>query len=194
MLPGDVSNGYLRAQEPYLSLLSTPQFASIFVYRDPRDMIVSHVFYATDIHTGHGMHQYYQNLGSTPERISAAISGVEEPGFELPNVNERYASYIDWLKQPNILSLRFEDLRLQTEQTLNKLLDFLALRGFTPNLPRDKCIQSLRESISPHRSGTFRKGQPGNWREHFSGDNKELFKELAGDLLISLGYEQGHDW
>ena len=40
------------------------------------------------------------------------------------------------------------------------------------------------------KSGTFRKGQPGNWQEHFTQANKAHFKATAGDLLIRLGYEQ----
>ena len=52
----------------------------------------------------------------------------------------------------------------------------------------------LEQAIAPKKSGTFRKGQPGNWREHFSEANKAFFKENAGDLLIRLGYEKDHDW
>lgn len=194
MLPGDVGYGYLRAEERYIKILTDKPFATVYVYRDPRDVVVSHVLYATEIHSGHGMHTYYNNLSSDHDRFNAAISGVPESGYQLPGIKAKYQPFLGWLKQKKVLSLRFEDLRLHPEQSLGHILDFLATRGFTPKLTREECVQSLLNSISPNKSGTFRKGQPGNWREHFSEENKQLFKELAGDLLISLGYEQGGDW
>ncbi|HLA99181.1 MAG TPA: hypothetical protein VJL34_12055, partial [Anaerolineales bacterium] len=87
MRPGDIAYGYIHARKPFLSTLSGPGRATIFVFRDPRDMIVSHVFYATQIHPGHGMHRYYtQNLSSMEARIEAAIRGVTEPGAELSDI------------------------------------------------------------------------------------------------------------
>ena len=83
MRPGDIGYGYLPAKEPFLSSLTGQCRATVFVYRDPRDVIVSHVFYATQMHPGHGMHRYYtQELTSMEERINAAIQGVQEPGAQ----------------------------------------------------------------------------------------------------------------
>lgn len=195
MRSGDIGYGYLHAREPFIQALTGPGRATIFIYRDPRDNIVSSVFYATDIFKEHTMHQYYtETLQSMEARINAEITGVDEPGFELDSVAMRYGKYLGWLEQPQVLCLRFEDLILNRDQTLACLLDFLARHGFSPRLPRRQAVEVLKLSITPHKSGTFRKGQPGNWREHFSPANKELFKEAAGDLLIRLGYEQDYNW
>ncbi len=35
MQPGDIAYGYLKAQEPFISALTAPGRASVFVYRDP---------------------------------------------------------------------------------------------------------------------------------------------------------------
>jgi len=48
----------------------------------------------------------------------------------------------------------------------------------------------LSQAIKPKKSGTFRKGKPGNWANHFTDDNKRRFKAVAGDLLTRLGYEK----
>ncbi len=195
MRPGDIAYGYVNAREPFLSTLKSNGRATIFVYRDPRDMIVSHVFYATQMHKGHGMHRYYtEELHSMEERIEAAIRGVEEPGSELSPVRAKYEGYLGWLEQPEVLCLRFEDLILERRPALNKILDYLERRGFSPTFPRDQAVAALESAILPKKSGTFRKGKPGNWREHFSEQNKALFKEMAGDLLIRLGYETSQDW
>jgi sulfotransferase 6B1 len=195
MQPGDIAYGYLKAQEPFISALTAPGRASVFVYRDPRDMIVSHVFYATQMHKGHAMHRYYtETLHTMEERINAAIQGVDEDGTELSDIRTKYLSYMGWLEQPQVLCMRFEDLILDRQAALRGLLDYLEQRGFTSQLDRSQAIAVLAEAIEPKKSGTYRKGQPGNWREHFTPTNKALFKEQAGDLLLNLGYEQDDSW
>jgi hypothetical protein len=193
--PGDIRYGYLHVREPFVGALTRPGMASIFVYRDPRDVIVSHVFYATEMYADHGMHRYYTEVLDTMEqRIAAAITGVDEPGFELSGIRTKFDSYLGWLEQPGVLCMRFEALILERDAALTRLLDFLAERGFEPQMPRSRAVAALGEAVAPHRSGTFRKGQPGNWREHFTEVNKALFKEATGDLLVRLGYEEGEDW
>ena len=39
-----------------------------------------------------------------------------------------------------------------------------------------------------------RKGVSGDWRNHFAEDDKRMFKDLAGDILIQLGYEKDNSW
>jgi hypothetical protein len=195
MRSGDIAYGYVQARQPFIQTLTQPGRATVFVYRDPRDMIVSHVFYATDMHLGHGMHAYYnQTLQSTEERINAAICGVDEPGAELSDIRSKYEAYLGWLKVPEVLCLRFEDLIQEREQALGCILDYLATRGFTPSTERSTAITTLQQAIQPQKSGTFRKGQPGNWREHFTPINIACFKEQTGDLLVRLGYEQEEGW
>lgn len=195
MRPGDIAYGYIQAQEPFLSELNKPGRATVFVYRDPRDMIVSHVFYATQIHAGHGMHRYYTEvLGSMEERIDAAIQGVDEAGSELSGVRTKYDGYLGWLTQPGVLSMRFEDLILDRDRALDRLLEYIEMCGLTPQVSRLQAIELLKQAIIPKKSGTYRKGQPGNWREHFTPRNTALFKEQTGDLLISLGYERDNSW
>jgi len=203
---GDIAYGYIQAREPFLSALTgaeNAQRATIFVYRDPRDFIVSQVFYATEIHKGHGMHRYYTEvLHNMKERINAAIQGVGEEdasgedweGSPLSDVLTKYEKYIGWLQQPDMLCLRFEELILEREAALGRLLDYLSRRGFTPQVSRQEAVETLKRAIMPRKSGTFRKGSPGNWREHFTDANKALFKQVTGDLLVRLGYERDEDW
>lgn len=192
---GDIVYCYLHAREPYLSALTRAGVASFFVYRDPRDLIISHIFYAMQIHKGHGMHAYYtQELTTMEQRINAAIQGVQSPGAQLSPILTKYRNYLGWLDQGSVLSLRFEDLILQRHPTLERILDHLAARGFQPQPPRDQALQALAGAIAPHASGTFRRGQPGEWREHFTDKNKEVFKSATGDLLQRLGCEKDSKW
>lgn len=195
MRPGDIAYGYLHARQPFVSLLTQPGWATFFVYRDPRDMLVSHVLYATQMHPGHGMHKYYtQNLASMEARLNAAIEGVDQEDAELSSIRAKYEAYMGWLKYPEVLSLRFEDLILNRRQALERILDYLEARGSVLQLSHDEAVSLLEKSIQPKRSGTFRRAQPGNWKEYFTETNKAFFKERAGDILIHLGYEKDMDW
>ena len=184
----------LHAKDPYTGRLGRDGVAGFFVYRDPRDVLVSHVFYATELYPGHGMHEYYQRLPDVEARLNAAIDGVREPGFELSAIGEKYANYIGWLDVPQVRSLRFEDLILAREATLGLMLDHLTARGFELQMDREEAVQRLAGAIAPRRSGTFRRGEPGEWREHFTAENKARFKAATGDLLQRLRYEENANW
>ena len=68
--------------------------------------------------------------------------------------------YLDWLEQPSVHSMRFENLILEREEALGKLLDYLETRGFTPDCQRTEAVSILEKAIKPKESGTFRKGKP----------------------------------
>jgi len=43
-------------------------------------------------------------------------------------------------------------------------------------------------------SATFRRGQIGSWRDELKPEHILKFKEVAGQLLIDLGYETNLGW
>jgi hypothetical protein len=193
--PGVIGWGYLTAEADFQSFFNQhPDLVSYFVYRDPRDQLISSILYAVDIHQGHAMHEYYANL-PLDEAIKAAIIGDDRTDqLHLPNPHERYAKYFGWLDTPNTLCLRFEDLINDQENSLNAILDHLERRHFKIPTPRPEALRVVREAIQPTKSPTFRKGKSGGWREHFTQEHIDLFKEVNGDLLIRLGYETDNDW
>jgi hypothetical protein len=195
MQAGEIRYGYLHAERPWLEALTRPGLASFFVHRDPRDWVISQIFYALDMHPGHMLHRHYQTLPDMEARIDAAIRGVDTPDLKAPSVAERYGHYLGWLDIPGICVLRFEDLINDRETALATLLDHLGTHvpkragaAPWPLLIRTQAIQTLANAIAPRKSGTFRKGQPGEWREHFTEANQELFEAQAKGLLERLGY------
>ena len=61
-------------------------------------------------------------------------------------------------------------------------------------MPRHLILDSIESSINPTRSPTFRSGKTGEWKQHFTKEHKKIFKDVAGDLLVKLGYELNYDW
>ena len=60
--------------------------------------------------------------------------------------------------------------------------------------PREQALGILVEAIQPGKSHTFRSGRTDGWRQYFTDAHKKLFKDVAGDLLVRLGYEKDNDW
>ena len=191
---GVISWGYLDATKENASFLTEAGRVNYFIYRDPRDMLVSQVFFATDMHEGHGMHEYYNSLPDFGERLKVAITGIDKDGLKMVSVKQRYEGVFQWLEQKNVMCIRFEDLINNRDVTLNSMLDEVEKTGYKIPTPRDKALSILVEAIQPKKSHTFRSGKTGGWKDHFKDEHKSLFKDVAGDLLVKLDYEENNNW
>ncbi|GJQ35451.1 MAG: hypothetical protein JETCAE01_14610 [Anaerolineaceae bacterium] len=191
---GVIGWGYVDATPENASFLTASGRVNFFIYRDPRDMLVSQVFFATDMHEEHGMHEYYNSLPDFNARLNVAITGIEKGGLKMVSVKQRYEGVFQWLEQKNVMSLRFEDLINNRDATLLAMLDEVEKTGYKIPTQREKALQILVDAIQPKKSHTFRSGKTGGWKEHFNKEHKKLFKDVAGDLLVKLRYEKNNDW
>ena len=191
---GVIGWGYVEASPENVAFLCQSHRVNYFIYRDPRDMLVSQVFFATDMNEEHGMHQFYKSLPDFGERLKVAITGIDQDGFYMVSVKQRYATVFEWLEQSHVMCIRFEDLINDRDTTLDAMLDEVESLGYKIPTPREKALSILVEAIQPNKSHTFRSGKAGGWREHFTEDHKNLFKDVAGDVLVKLGYEKNNDW
>jgi len=193
--PGDVGFGHLHALPEIVAALCREGVAPYFILRDPRDVAVSHVFFVTERETDHVHHEYYtQVLANFDERLQVSITGRPELDISFPDINARFAPYVGWLQRPEVLTLRFEQFIQDQGAALGQVFDHALARGFHYDGDWAQAIQTLAAAIDPQRSPTFRSGKVGGWREHFTPQHKELFKQVAGELLIALGYEKDLDW
>jgi hypothetical protein len=191
---GVIGWGYVEASPENIAFLCQPHRVNYFIYRDPRDMLVSQVFFATDMHEEHGMHRFYKSLPDFGERLKVAITGIDRDGLYMVNIRQRYASVFEWLEQQHVMCIRFEDLINNRNATLEAILDEVESTGYKIPTPRKQALSILVDAIRPRRSRTFRSGKTGGWREQFTEEHKALFKDIAGDLLVKLGYEKTNDW
>jgi sulfotransferase 6B1 len=191
---GVIGWGYVDATPENASFLTEAGRVNYFIYRDPRDMLVSQVFFATDMHKGHGMHEYYNSLPDFGERLKVAITGIDRDGLKMVSVKQRYDGVFQWLAQRNVMCIRFEDLINNRDATLMSMLAEVEKTGYKIPTPREKALSVLVNAIQPGKSHTFRSGKTGGWKNHFSDEHKTLFKEVAGNLLVQLGYEQDNNW
>jgi len=118
-------------------------------------------------------------------------------------VRQAFVSWVkDWhevaLAHPEaIIEVRYEELHADVKGTMNKVLGFLNIPVGDSLLDQMAATQlktpvDLKESLS--RGDTKRKGIVGDWRNLFTQKHKDYFKEVAGQLLIDLGYERDMNW
>jgi hypothetical protein len=191
--PRDIASAHLFARPETVERVCSPQFVPYFIFRDPRDVVVSHVFYVTDIEARHVHHDYYQSLPDFNARLNVSILGRPDSAVEFPNIADRFAPYLGWLKRREVLSLPFEDLINDRASALMDIMDHFLARA-PLSVPRELILESLESSINPNRSPTFRSGKTGEWVKYFTEEHKKIFKDVAGSLLLQLGYEKDFDW
>ena len=191
--PGDIASAHLFARPEAVERVCSSKFVPYFIFRDPRDVVVSHVFYVTEMEARHVHHDYYASLPDFDSRLTVSILGRPDGGVEFPNIAARFAPYLGWLDRPEVLTLHFEQLIHDRLGALARILDHL-LAHFPLTAPRPQILESLEASINPKRSPTFRSGKTGEWAKHFTPEHKRIFKEVAGNLLVKLGYEKDENW
>ena len=182
--PGVIKWGYLSYLPEFINFFSqNPQIAPLFIFRDPRDQLISSIYYAIDIHKQHAQHEFYASI-TMDECIKTAIKGRDVPGLQyLPSIKAQYDRIIGWIIAPDILAFRFEDLVTKPGPQIHRLLDFLEAKQLPIQMDRDTAVATILTAIQPEKSPTFRKGKTGGWQDHFSEEHIQLFKEVTGDLL-----------
>jgi hypothetical protein len=204
--PDSIIRCHLTYSEEILDILNKYDCTSLFIYRDLRDVAVSHARWVCN-EPRIFLHDIYRNeLTRDDDRLMATIRGIPlgsplGSNVSQPDIGQDFARWLGWIYDPETLAVRFEDLvgergggseeaRLET---VRQILDYLEV-----SVPAAQ-IRSRFASLvmDPEESHTFRKGgtgTSGGWREAFTEEHKQTFKQVAGELLVELGYERDMKW
>lgn len=203
---GSIVRSHLMFDPKILNILDGRPAYKIFIYRDLRDVVVSHANWVLK-EPRIFLHKIYkEHLKSFDERLSASILGVPigsplTSNLSQPSIAQDFSRWQGWIREPSTLAIRFEDLvgsrgggdeRVRIT-TIARLLEHIGVEMRYEEIEQ----KFSSESLDPRQSHTFRKGNRGaigGWRERFNERHKDEFKKIAGSLLIELGYEKGYDW
>jgi hypothetical protein len=196
IVPGEVVRGHLYFDEEHAAKLSEKRVVHFFIFRDPRDIVVSEAHYLREMNRWHRLAPYFRKLDSIEEAILLSINGLEPPvaGIDYPNVAARFARYDGWLLRDDCMSLRFEDLRSEKQASIIQQMATFYARQSNGSLDIATCAKAMEAHLDPHKSHTFRSGKKAGWQREFTAEHRRRMVEVAGDLLIQLGYEPNHDW
>lgn len=194
--PGELVFAHLECEPAYVEALRARNFVSFFIYRDPRDVVVSEAHYLATMNRWHSMHSRFRALPDAASRLSLAIEGLtgDKPKYDYRDIGSRFRPYLGWIGRPDVCAVKYEDLTGPNQDaTLRRIIDFYLAKAPGAG-PADALTELAANAINPSRSRTFRKGGSGEWKQAFSPEHKALFKRYAGSLLVELGYETGLDW
>lgn len=196
---GQVATMHYGPWEDLNRLLDQMDFKVLFILRDPRDICVSFMYWVTYKDKQNLYNPYFASLPNDDARVTATIIGMEDeakkPGAWLDDIALEVNKRLDWRSHPHCHTLTFESLvgskgggdDRKQHKTLVQIAKHLNL----------KLTNHQIQLISDHmftETTTFRRGQIGDWVNHFNPNHKKLFKNLAGQLLIDLGYEKDFNW
>jgi tetratricopeptide (TPR) repeat protein len=169
------------------------------VVRDPRDVIVSGYFSHLYSHPDAGWnwlkrHRAYLRSLSKHDGIMA----------EMEFCIRSMANMLTWnYANPNIQEVRFEDIVANDVAQFADIFGFLGLFPHKIKMPQiavaaeKYSFVNLSNGRTPGQQNNlshYRKGQPGDWRNHFDASHVDYFKRLYNPLLLKLGYETDEDW
>lgn len=172
--------GYLFEHLPGLSV--------VVMIRDGRDVVCSM------------KNRFRATLGSDEAALEHSISRWVEGN----------QAWFEYRGHSRLLTLRYEDLVREFDSTIQRVLAFLdekwapGVRAFHRN--RKNFLHSQKivagQLITPDKVADLRNWQvhqplfdgTGRWKTEMGEEDRRLFKERAGEMLVTLGYADDLDW
>ncbi|MCA9237227.1 MAG: sulfotransferase domain-containing protein [Planctomycetales bacterium] len=190
-IPGELVRSHLFFATEIAEAVVETGIVHYFIYRDPRDVVLSEAHYLRSLNRWHRLHPFFRDAPSLDAAIELSIRGIPEKSdsFYYPPIGERFEQYAPWIQRDDVFAVRFEDLVSdQQPELLRQIADYYAARSATP-MDIDAVVAGMRASVDPERSHTYRKGRSGGWREKFTTRHRDLFREYGGDVLDRYGFD-----
>lgn len=190
-------------------LVSTRHPRGIYVVRDGRDALVSRYFHllryvpdGDNPRLPRAMRRFFPNMKNKAD-IRKYLPHFLREDFERPGLGTHY-NWADHVrsffeaKHPKFAFFRYEDLLTRDPRILAEALSLLD--NAPPDLRRAEMAfekYSFGEQLKRHNPEDpkfLRKGESGDWRNHFTREAAEIFDHYAGDMLVRAGYEPDRSW
>ena len=209
---------YFQCREIHENVSLSPFTGSnctfVVLLRDPRDIITS--YYHTSIFTK--SNETNGNYSHSEWLLHLLQGGphfnfVKENYVLLwPDAKTMVDYFLTVLESPNMHFIRFEDMHRNDPLALKDISTRIGIYPhpfinftdvcfiFTSYLStfehqtKGKRQRGVDGILKDKRHSSCRKGVTGDWRNLFTPEIVDLFKEMTGDGLVRLGYEKDTNW
>ncbi len=179
-----------------------PPHTGSHMIRDPRDIVISGYFYhlwtqeswAHEPNERYYGRSYQEHLGTLSQEDGMLAEIDRFCSFEL-------GCMLSWdYNNSDFVEIRYEDLIYDEASIFRSIFSHY---GFSADaIDRSMGVAEQfsfanrsKRKLGEVRSGThMRSGKPRQWQECFSERHKDHFKQLAGDAVVRLGYEESNEW
>lgn len=184
------SNSHTQARDFFRTMRKSPggggdhpffNTPTVFLYRNPLDILVSEAFYYQD--SSKTALSHYLGSLELEELLLRLIS--HDP--LVLSIRRRIRAYLPWLQLKSVIPVSYEELvgpqgAGSLEEQL-KTIWSLQLKLHVPGSPGYYTALLRRESA------TFRQGRINSHLEHFSARCRAAFAKLNQDFMHALGYD-----
>lgn len=186
--------GLYISYQAYDLFIDKPQnYKTIYIYRDPRNIVVSWYYSMLKTHTPiKGVIDIRRKLKN--------LSKHDGLLYCISFLNEKFTYMRSWIElgknDPNVLFIKFEELMNDNFTYVKKIFDFckisiseeelkLILKDYTKIKLREADLLKQEDKTESH----YRKHSSSHVDE-FSEEHYKLFYETTGNLINVLGYEK----
>lgn len=179
----------------------------VCLFRDGRDVTVSlyyHLFFENEHNPSFFVKEMrkmvaFQDFDAIRDNMPAFLEQVFNGPIK-KRLHFSWSEFVDSCYPQDIAKVRYEDLLADATAAMRPVVEKLS--GKPADMQRLEAIAaqySFSKQVKQHQDGSFsksflRKGQAGDWKNHFNREACEIFDHYAGKQLIQLGYEQNHEW
>lgn len=173
--------------------------AILFMIRDPRDQLISITKWCCDkskLKSPEFSDMLLNFIDGKQRGPIYAVKMIKPASYMWSyGIADYYTLYTPWMGADKVYTVHFENLvgsrgggsdEAQAQEIAN-IAHHLNIR-LTPQK-----IAAIADNLFGG-TNTFNKGQIGTWKEYFTEEHKQAFKNTAGQLLIDLGYEKDMNW
>lgn len=202
---GSIVRSHLMCCDEIIEILQSHNCKNFFIYRDLRDVAVSHARWVMK-EPRIFLHDIYHQQANFDQQLMSSIQGTPlgtpfGSNLSHPNIGQDFERWKGWLSSPDTLAIKFEDLVGDrgggSKETRLALIEKIAHVLEIDISPEQIEAKFSSAAMNPEESHTFRKGGKGSiggWQSAFKEEHKDMFKAVAGQHLIDLGYESDFDW
>jgi len=173
--PNGQIKGYL-SRKLLLTLAQSGRLVTIYMYRDPRDAVLSGFEYG----------QRSVKIAK-PNAFAETFSSIDVGVQWMDNYMRTCWQF--WKSNPNTLQIRYEDVLTQYPVVSARIVDYLGLD------PQSDSVKTILEKYQPGATpqvGThFFKGEIGRFRQDMTLEQQQLCAQHFAPYLEEMGYTQG---
>lgn len=176
---GQIAQKHLPFLAPVADSMDKAERRSIFLWRDPRDVLVSMLNYARS--------------QSKPEHLAARLVDFSDEDALIALLEGRgdmvpFADYVEgflgWIDQPGVMTVCFEDLvgpegggtAERQRRTFEEICSHFKIHADS-----DDIVHAAGRAFN-RKAGTFFKGRAGAWRDQFTPAVADSFEKHASAL------------
>lgn len=196
-LPGDF-HVFMQNHSRFLPGEIPDSVRGMHIIRDPRDRIVSGMYYHQKSKES-WLHKPMKKLGGATyqEMINSFGTMEEQLMFEMEHSGRwGIEEMLSWdYTDVRFMNVKYEELIIDHDlRKFHEIFTFLGFPGSSIPVCLDCAYKNSLFSGNIENSVHVRSGKSSQWKTHFNSDHKQRFTELFGDALVRLGYEKDDHW